>query len=567
MKRFPPSRLPVLNLPLAAAFFLAGSMSLRAAEPGLLHSSTFETSQGFKPGNLDGQNGWKVESGTAEVSGKAAHADDQGLIIYPSTPAGSVSLSVALPEGDSSNVVYTDVWVRPGADDLSGKGFSEAQGAYTGFFRVAAGGELYVFNGDGQGGGQWLPTQVQLPVEDSGQARDWIRLSMRQDYLAKVWDLYINGTIFRANMGFWKDAAESQTKARFVFTGTTAQSLLLDDFSVSTDSLLFADADHDGLPDEWEKAQGLDAANGERDDDPDADGLTNVEELVLGTQPLVSDSDGDGLLDGAAMLAGSDLRQNGKGSTGEGNGLAEFTPGGLDLGTTSSDDRLVSLGDLKLAATRAWHEFESSLFGGASFALPSFPKGADAQKVSFEEAMRIASPFWQRLSSVSKRLSLEIVNQLVPSLDSAVPWDVLAAEADRGTPLTVTQLNMLFGFALRIDRDGDGLSDWQEWQLKNSPSDANPEADDDGDTFSNIAEAINGTDARDPNDNPATRSSGDGQAAVEGAVDVFTSFQATQSTSQRRVLREKRGGGVFDIGPQHGASPQSGAKPAAAPLK
>ena len=213
-------------------------------------------------------------------------------------------MSVALPEGDSATIVYTDVWVRPGADDLSGKGFAEAQGAYTGFFRVAAGGELYVFNGDGQGGGQWLPTQVQLPVEDSGQARDWIRLSMRQDYRAKVWDLYINGTIFRANMGFWKDAAESQTNARFVFTGTTAHSLLLDDFSVSTDSLLFADADHDGLPDEWEKTQGLDAAASGRDDDPDGDGLTNVEELVIGTQPLVADSDGDGASDGAEVLAG-----------------------------------------------------------------------------------------------------------------------------------------------------------------------------------------------------------------------------------------------------------------------
>ena len=133
---------------------------MRAAEPGLLHRSTFETDQGYQPGNLDGQNGWKVESGSAEVSKEAAHADTQGLIIHPSTPVGSVSLSVALPEGDSATIVYTDVWVRPGADDLSGKGFSETQGAYTGFFRVAAGGELYVFNGDGQGGGQWLPTGV-----------------------------------------------------------------------------------------------------------------------------------------------------------------------------------------------------------------------------------------------------------------------------------------------------------------------------------------------------------------------------------------------------------------------
>ena len=102
MKCSPPPRLPALHLPLTAAFLLSASIFAHSAEPGLLHSSTFETDQGYQPGNLDGQNGWKVESGSAEVSAEAAHADAQGLIIHPSNPAGSASLSVALPEDDSS---------------------------------------------------------------------------------------------------------------------------------------------------------------------------------------------------------------------------------------------------------------------------------------------------------------------------------------------------------------------------------------------------------------------------------------------------------------------------------
>ena len=77
----PPPRLPALHLPLTAAFLLSASIFAHSAEPGLLHSSTFETDQGFKPGNLDGQNGWEVESGSAEVSKDAAHGDSQGLII------------------------------------------------------------------------------------------------------------------------------------------------------------------------------------------------------------------------------------------------------------------------------------------------------------------------------------------------------------------------------------------------------------------------------------------------------------------------------------------------------
>src|SRR5690606_17891536 len=78
------------------------------------------------------------------------------------------------------------------------------------------------------------------------------------------------------------------------------------DFAVATDSLLFSDADRDGLPDDWEAAQGLDASNGGRDDDPDGDGLTNVEELVLSTAPLTADTDADGMSDGDEFLAGRD---------------------------------------------------------------------------------------------------------------------------------------------------------------------------------------------------------------------------------------------------------------------
>ena len=363
----------------------------------------------------------------------------------------------------------------------------------------------------------------------------------------------------------WKDAADSQTNARFVFTGTTAHSLLLDDFSVSRESLLFPDADRDGLPDEWEKSQDLDPASSGRDDDPDADGLTNVEELVLGTRPLIADSDGDGASDGGEILAGRNPTRKEQSSDPqsdkEGKGLAAFLPGGSDPGISQDGDGFVTLGELRLVATRAWHEFESCLFGGAGFVLPSFPQGGDARKVSFEEALGIASPFWARLNSVSGALSREIVSQLDPALDSAVPWNQLVAAGDRKRPLTATHLRVLFGFDLRADRDGDGLSDWQEWQLRKSATAAEPEADEDGDSFSNIVEAANGTDAGDPRDNPATRRSAEGgEAATEGAVDVFTSFQGDQDAKARRVLRERRGGGVFDIGAKPETKPKQATK-------
>jgi RHS repeat-associated protein len=178
-----------------------------------------------------------------------------------------------------------------------------AEGSFTGFFRIEAGGELYIFNGDGQGGGDWLATGAKFATQEDGSVQDWIRLSLRQDFEQKVWDLFINGKIFRANLGFWKDAEVAPQEARFTLTGHTAVPLWVDDLKIDSDSVAFADADRDGLPDDWEVAQGLDATMANRDEDADGDGLTNAEELVVGTSAKTADTDEDGLSDGAEIAS------------------------------------------------------------------------------------------------------------------------------------------------------------------------------------------------------------------------------------------------------------------------
>lgn len=62
------------------------------------------------------------------------------------------------------------------------------------------------------------------------------------------------------------------------------------------------DSDGDGLPDDWEIANGNDP-NDPNDafEDRDADGLTALEEYESGTDPNNADSDADGLLDGAEL--------------------------------------------------------------------------------------------------------------------------------------------------------------------------------------------------------------------------------------------------------------------------
>jgi parallel beta helix pectate lyase-like protein/thrombospondin type 3 repeat protein/polymorphic membrane protein len=67
----------------------------------------------------------------------------------------------------------------------------------------------------------------------------------------------------------------------------------------------FLDTDGDGIPDRIEIQYFGSATGANSDDDPDTDGLTNLDECHAGTLPLNPDTDGDGNSDGAEVAAGS----------------------------------------------------------------------------------------------------------------------------------------------------------------------------------------------------------------------------------------------------------------------
>jgi len=72
------------------------------------------------------------------------------------------------------------------------------------------------------------------------------------------------------------------------------------------------DSDGDGIPDWWTQLYfghptGLKSDYSRAADDPDGDGLSNLEEYLLGTDPLNPDSDGDGISDGPLAPPGRGL--------------------------------------------------------------------------------------------------------------------------------------------------------------------------------------------------------------------------------------------------------------------
>ncbi|MEK6776778.1 MAG: MopE-related protein [bacterium] len=65
-----------------------------------------------------------------------------------------------------------------------------------------------------------------------------------------------------------------------------------------TDPFSNVDSDGDAMSDDWETVYGLDPLSNDSDQDQDADGLTNLQEYLIHTNPVRLDTDGDGLWDG-----------------------------------------------------------------------------------------------------------------------------------------------------------------------------------------------------------------------------------------------------------------------------
>jgi hypothetical protein len=83
----------------------------------------------------------------------------------------------------------------------------------------------------------------------------------------------------------------------------------------------FIDQDGDGIPDWWESEVGLNIGLDDSSDDPDSDGLTNLEEYQCNTNPFDPDTDGDGKKDGAELEQGTNpTKANRSGESSSGGG-------------------------------------------------------------------------------------------------------------------------------------------------------------------------------------------------------------------------------------------------------
>ncbi len=114
------------------------------------------------------------------------------------------------------------------------------------------------------------------------------------------------------------------------------------------------DWDADGMPDDWEIAYGLNPWINDADIDADGDGLANLAEYELGTDPLNPDTDGDGILDGAETRRVERKTAPGTRHLSRGVEVIAEDPGGMtiELHTDAFDIEPVSAGNQEFERLR-----------------------------------------------------------------------------------------------------------------------------------------------------------------------------------------------------------------------
>ncbi len=243
------------------------------------------------------------------------------------------------------------------------------------------------------------------------------------------------------------------------------------------------DIDFDGMNDAWEDAYGLDTTRDDSAEDLDGDGLTNLEEYVLGTDPTVSDSDSDGMPDLWEVTYGLDpVDVSDAAGDLDGDGLSNYdeylnntdpSDGDSDGDGLLDGEEVLTYGTDALSADTDGDSFDDY----SEIDLGSDPLDALSTPETIDTDGDGMLDYWEILYGLDKT-------------------DATDASADLdGDGLTNLEEYILGTDPSAVDSDGDGMDDAWELVYGLDPLDpADGSGDLDGDGLMNSDEYLNGTD-------------------------------------------------------------------------
>lgn len=294
-----------------------------------------------------------------------------------------------------------------------------------------------------------------------------------------------------------------------VFEPISLPSAVSAPFAVDNRTAPGADTDGDGLPDAWEIAHGLDPASAAgihaATADPDADGLTNLQEYNAGTHPLVADL--PGLSQGVSPLFTADLGAYfaGFSTDTDGDGMPDWWEAryGLyrfvnDADANPDGDELTNLAEYHAGRLPHIDDQSGEVFlQSAAFAVDTIGLAADSDGDGLPDWWEILHGLDPLVADASADpdgdgwTNLEEYNAGTnPSINDRPGPSILASLAflvDTGA----------YALGFSADTDGDGIPDW--WEEKYSLDRllaADADGDPDGDFLTNRDEYRVGTHPR-----------------------------------------------------------------------
>ncbi len=281
----------------------SAGVDVRLAD-ALPFEASFEVAEGFSPGPIHGQRGW-------EGAGDLVTSSGGGAVVRMPADAALSTAGVYFAADETAPIRFAGVMARPIAAATPEAGVVlEFAGARLALVQsaIAGQGEWFVFADSETPGeaGVWRRIDQPSPVAlaPTGLAEDWLELAVRFDAARGRWDLHVDGMAVVADIKAIATTGPDAQQLRV--RGSAEAAIEFDHVFIALENRSFTDLDRDGMEDGWERAYHLDPALDDRNGDPDGDGLTNIHEFVLWTDPRAVDSDGDGLSDAMEHRLGLD---------------------------------------------------------------------------------------------------------------------------------------------------------------------------------------------------------------------------------------------------------------------